>query len=58
MTRRDYVLLSDALSRTMRAANGIEQPGVRFAAREIAYALAERNRQFDQPRFLRDSGVM
>lgn len=63
MTRRDYVLLSDALLAARRnvacSEDGAEQQvwGVETAARIIAHALAQRNRMFDQPRFLRDAGV-
>lgn len=58
MTRRDYVMLSGALNRATSRAIGLdEKRGVRVAAQEVSHAIAEGNRAFDQPRFLRDAGV-
>lgn len=59
MTRRDYVLLSAALRRARDADfTSVEfQAGVRWAAAEVARALAEHNPHFDPARFMRDAGV-
>lgn len=54
MTRRDYVLLSQALRDAIRA-HPAEGRGIALAARAIAHSLAERNPRFDVQRFLTDS---
>jgi hypothetical protein len=65
MTRKDYVLLADALRRARRD-NVPGQPrmdlsnhnrGVDWCARGIADTLAADNPRFDRQRFLRAAGV-
>lgn len=60
MTRKDYVLLADALRRgTANKSTGVlsYRDGVEDAALSIADALARDNPRFDRERFLRDAGV-
>lgn len=62
MTRRDYVLLTEALRDARFAAVGIHRggdtvSGVDVAARFIAEALTKRSRGFDAERFLDGTGT-
>ena len=58
MTRRDYVMLSDALRLAREGAQSFPRRlGVDDAARMIANVLSERSAKFDADRFLRDARV-
>jgi hypothetical protein len=58
MTRKDYILLAEALRITLRreidltGENGASAGGVRLAASEIADSLARDNSRFDKEHFL------
>lgn len=59
MTRKDYILLADALRRarieTLRTGHDAE--GIRIAAIEIAYELKDDNPAFDKERFMKACGI-
>jgi len=56
MTRKDYVLLAEALQVTAYALNPPERTGALLAANEIAHRLADQlhqdNNRFDRQRFI------
>lgn len=54
MTRRDYLLLSQALGDAWKAADDTQRVGVAFAARALSATLAARNPKFDQTLFMRN----
>lgn len=58
MTRKDYILISDAL-RTVRQANSTTAHGLAIddAALHLATRLANDNPRFDRARFLAACGV-
>lgn len=64
MTRKDYVLLAEALKEARNHCWAVEVPdpasfrvGLQAAAEEIAGALGRDNPKFDRDRFLKASGV-
>lgn len=62
MTRKDYILIADALREARMhnlrdAAPGSGAYWLRVAASEVARALAEDNPRFDRERFLKACGV-
>ncbi len=57
MTRKDYILLADALKAAAYALNPPERTGALLAANEIAHSLAEDNPRFDRARFLKACGL-
>jgi len=63
MTRRDYILLADALlngraNYPESFARSTEfKAGYDSATREVSMALARHNPRFDQPRFMNESGA-
>lgn len=57
MTRKDYVLLADAIMGAAYVLNPPERLGALLAANEIAHALAEDNPRFDRARFLKAAGL-
>lgn len=57
MTRKDYVLLADALKVAVNALNPPECLGAFLAANEIAHVLANDNPRFDRRRFLKACGL-
>lgn len=56
MTRKDYVLIAEALKEARRVSQYPD--GISTAARCIAGALAAANPRFDRARFLRACGVL
>jgi hypothetical protein len=61
MTRKDYVLIADAIRTQIEISAKFEEEESRAAARNIAYDLAwklsEDNPRFDRARFLTACGV-
>lgn len=58
MTRKDYVLIADAIKWQMENSTSAEQQqGVKFTAGELAWRLAQENPRFDRERFLTACGV-
>ena len=57
MTRKDYILLADALKAAAYALNPPERTGALLAANEIAHSLAEDNPRVDRARFLKACGL-
>lgn len=57
MTRKDYVLIADALKHAAACDPGTEGGGIYRAAVCIADALAADNPRFDRARFLQACGV-
>ena len=57
MTRKDYILLADALKAAAYALNPPERNGALLAANEISHCLAEDNPRFDRVRFLKAAGL-
>ncbi len=61
MTRKDYVLLAEAIASAYAAIPAPENPhetnGVRRVASHVADALARDNPRFDRERFLKAAGV-
>ena len=57
MTRKDYILLADALKAAAYSLNPPERTGALLAANEIAHCLAEDNPRFDRARFLKACGL-
>jgi hypothetical protein len=57
MTRKDYVLLAEALQVTAYALNPPERTGALLAANEIAHRLKQDNPRFDRKRFLEAAGL-
>ena len=63
MTRRDYILLAEALlngraNYPKSFAQSVDfREGYNSATREVSMALARHNPRFDQPRFMQESGA-
>jgi len=58
MTRKDYVLIADALlSATNNAKSSAERTGILDTSLYIAEALKRDNARFDQERFLKATGL-
>ena len=57
MTRKDYVLLAEALKAVIQSVDKPERTGALLAANEIAHCLAEDNPRFDRARFLKACGL-
>ncbi|HEV2178366.1 MAG TPA: hypothetical protein VGU20_31210 [Stellaceae bacterium] len=65
MTRKDYVLIAEALKEARAEIRSKEPPecvaalndGVSYAAEELAFYLYRDNQRFDRERFLRAAGV-
>lgn len=58
MTRRDYVLLTEALAEALTIMNDEHMAeAVRRTARVLADRLGRDNKAFDRERFLRDCGI-
>ena len=57
MTRKDYVLLAEALKAAAYALNPPERTGALLAANEIAHRLKQDNSRFDRKRFLEAAGL-
>ncbi len=57
MTRKDYVLLAEALQAAAYSLNPPERAGVLLAAHEIALRLKQDNPRFDRDRFLRAAAL-
>jgi hypothetical protein len=53
MTRKDYVLIAEALQAAAYALNPPERAGALLAANEIAHRLKQDNPRFDRERFMR-----
>lgn len=53
MTRKDYVLIAEALQAAAYALNPPERAGALLAAYEIANRLQQDNPRFDRDRFIR-----
>lgn len=56
MTRKDYILLADALKAVADATEYPERLGAQLAANEIAHRLQRDNPRFDRERFLKAAG--
>jgi hypothetical protein len=52
MTRKDYILLAEALKAAAYALNPPERTGALLAANEIAHRLKQDNPRFDRHRFI------
>lgn len=57
MTRKDYVLLADALRAAIEALDEPRRMGAKLAATEIAHRLEDDNPRFDYERFLKACGL-
>jgi hypothetical protein len=57
MTRKDYILIAEALKRAWNTEAESAFPGVQAAARNLAESLARDNPRFDRERFLKAAGV-
>jgi hypothetical protein len=57
MTRKDYILLADALKAAAYALNPPERYGALLAAYEISHILQEDNPRFDRKRFMDACGL-
>ena len=57
MTRKDYILLADALKAAAASLDHPERTGAFLAAGQIAHALAQDNPRFDRARFLKAVGI-
>jgi hypothetical protein len=53
MTRKDYVLIAEALQAAAYALNPPERAGALLVAHEIANRLQQDNPRFDRDRFMR-----
>lgn len=53
MTRKDYVLIAEALQAAAYALNPPERTGALLVAHEIAHRLKQDNPRFDRERFMR-----
>jgi hypothetical protein len=53
MTRKDYVLIAEALQAAAYALNPPERAGALLVAHEIANRLKQENPRFDRDRFMR-----
>ena len=57
MTRKDYVLLAEALQAAAYALNPPERTGALLAANEISHRLKQDNPRFERKRFLEACGL-
>jgi len=57
MTRKDYILLADAIKAAVEATDYPERLGAQLAANEIAHRLQQDNPRFDRARFLKAAGL-
>lgn len=57
MTRKDYVLLADAIKAVADSIDYPERLGAQLAANEIAHRLQRDNPRFDRERFLKAAGL-
>lgn len=57
MTRKDYILLAEALKAVADATEYPERLGALLAANEIAHRLQQDNPRFDRARFLKAAGL-
>ena len=57
MTRKDYILLADALRAAIEALDEPRRMGAKLAATEIAHRLEDENPRFDYERFLKACGL-
>lgn len=57
MTRKDYILLADALKAVADSIEYPERLGTQLAANEIAHRLQGDNPRFDRSRFLKAAGL-
>lgn len=57
MTRKDYVLLAEAIKAAVEATDYPERLGALLAANEIAHRLQQDNPRFDRARFLKACGL-
>lgn len=57
MTRKDYILIADALLSALNESDGREQrKGIDCAIVNLAWRLGKDNPRFDRERFLKASG--
>lgn len=56
MTRKDYVLIANAIATAKLNADREERPIISRAASHIAYALRRENSRFDTSRFMAACG--
>ncbi len=57
MTRKDYVLLAEAIKAATSAIDHPERLGAQLVANEIAHRLQQDNPRFDRERFLKAAGL-
>lgn len=57
MTRKDYILLAEALKNAICALNKTERTGALLAANEISHRLKQDNPRFERKRFLEACGM-
>lgn len=57
MTRKDYVLLADALKAAIQSVDNPERVGAMLAAYELSHRLGLDNARFDRRRFIEACGL-
>lgn len=57
MTRKDYVLLAEALKAVVQSVDKPERTGAMLAAHELSYRLGQDNPRFDRRRFIEACGL-
>ena len=57
MTRKDYVLLAEAIKAAVEATDYPERLGALLAANEISHRLQQDNPRFDRVRFIKACGL-
>jgi hypothetical protein len=57
MTRKDYVLIAEAMKAAAYALNPPQRTGALLAAYELSHSLQEDNPRFDRKRFMDACGL-
>jgi hypothetical protein len=57
MTRKDYILIADAIAGSLSGRSGPAEEALKTFAEDLARDLARANSNFDDDRFLRACGV-